>query len=192
MQESRRKKYPREEATHRNMMSRCYNPNATGYEYYGGRGIRVCDSWHDFYRFMDDMGPRPEGMTLDRINTNLGYNPENCRWATNKEQARNKSDNVFLVYNGVSKTISDWAEDLGVLPNTIQYRIYRGWSVPEILGFKNREKTIAKRKLTSEQMLYAESEYSKGRKQTSIALELGVHSSVISRIIKEIRQERKK
>ena len=83
------------------MLSRCYNPNATGYKNYGGRGITVCDSWRDcFENFLRDMGDRPEKMSLDRINNNDGYSKENCKWSTVLEQNRNKR--TTRVYFGAS------------------------------------------------------------------------------------------
>jgi hypothetical protein len=72
------------------MRYRCLNPNATGYERYGGRGVTICDRWQDFKNFLADMGERPEGKTLDRVDPDGDYKPDNCRWATPGEQAHNR------------------------------------------------------------------------------------------------------
>lgn len=79
------------------MKQRCLNPNATGYERYGARGISVCERWLRFTNFYADMGERPEGMTLDRINSDGNYEPSNCRWATMKEQANNRREKDVLI-----------------------------------------------------------------------------------------------
>jgi len=82
------------------MKGRCLIPGSNKYEYYGGRGITVCKRWLKFKNFYKDMGDRPEGLTLDRINNNKGYSPSNCKWATKKEQMRNKRDNHLLTFKG--------------------------------------------------------------------------------------------
>lgn len=88
------------------MIARCENPNNMHFDYYGGRGISVCERWHDFISFYEDMGERPEGMTLDRINNDAGYSKENCRWATQAEQVINqrKRNGCASKYKGVTKT----------------------------------------------------------------------------------------
>lgn len=118
-----------------NMMKRCYNKKAKGYKNYGGRGISVCERWHDFRNFYADMGPRPEGCTLDRLNTNESYGPENCRWATRREQDRNRRDNKVIEANGSRMIISDWATMLGVSIDWINRRLAKGYAMEEVIAF---------------------------------------------------------
>lgn len=112
------------------IQTRCYNPRSTGYRNYGGRGIRVCDRWRsNFSHFLEDMGKRPTGCSIDRINNDGDYEPGNCRWATRVDQANNRRTNVFLTIGGKSKTISQWAEFTGIKMATIHRRFkvgYRG------------------------------------------------------------------
>jgi hypothetical protein len=114
------------------MIQRCINPHRRGYENYGGRGISVCDRWRtSFENFTADMGPRPPGHSLDRIDNDGNYEPGNCRWATNTVQLRNRGNNRLVTFNGETLTISEWAEKLNVHKNTLTNRIDRGWSVDD-------------------------------------------------------------
>lgn len=95
------------------MNRRVNNPNYKFYSNYGGRGISICDNWKDFECFLSDMGKKPEGTTLDRINVNGDYEPANCRWATKDEQANNTRSNKTLTVNGITLTFSQWAKNVG-------------------------------------------------------------------------------
>ena len=97
------------------MKRRCYNPNSTSYRYYGGRGVTVCDRWNrSFIDVMADMGTRPSGAWIDRIDNDGNYEPSNCRWSTAKEQANNTRANHRLTFRGETRTLAQWAEFLGV------------------------------------------------------------------------------
>lgn len=115
------------------MLSRCRNPNHKHFANYGGRGITVCDRWQaegGFDRFMADMGERPQGMTLDRRNNDLGYSPENCRWATRKEQNSNRRNCIFVEIDGEKITLRECCRRLGISYRPIVKRIQdRGWPV---------------------------------------------------------------
>ena len=117
------------------MKSRCYNPNTTDYKYYGGKGIKVCDKWvNSFESFFMDMGKRPSLLhTIDRIENNTDYTPENCKWATRKTQTRNRSNTKTLTYKGETKPMAAWAEILGLNYTTVQSRVARGWDVNDII-----------------------------------------------------------
>ena len=116
------------------MMARCHNPNATNYKYYGGAGITVCERWHDFAAFRADMGDCPDRtMTLDRKKNELGYQPGNCRWATQADQNKNRSHCVQLTHNGITRNVADWAAAVGLTPNALSMRLRLGWSVERAL-----------------------------------------------------------
>lgn len=116
------------------MMSRCYDPNSTSYKSYGAKGITVAEEWHSFEQFVKDVGQKPSPEhSLDRIKGHLGYSKSNCRWATRKEQSRNTSKNKIIEYNGVSKTLIDWAEEYGMRADTLNRRLKKGWSVEDAL-----------------------------------------------------------
>lgn len=110
----------------RSMRSRCLNPMNASYKHYGARGISVCEEWvNDFDKFFDDMGEAPEGMSLDRIDNELGYSPQNCRWATLRDQLNNQRRNRRLTLEGVTMTASQWAEKLGIRLDTLLKRLDR-------------------------------------------------------------------
>jgi len=110
------------------MKARCTNPNNPAYADYGGRGITVCQRWMDsFEAFIEDMGERPSPEhSIDRIDNNRGYEPNNVRWATKQEQANNRRSNVEVTYNGETKTLAAWARVAGITPEGIAYRHKHG------------------------------------------------------------------
>ena len=115
-----------EYSTWSSMIGRCTNPRSKSYPYYGGRGISVCVRWTGpggFENFLADMGTRPEGHTLDRIDNNGHYCPENCRWATEPEQVRNRSNAVFVTHNDNTMTIAEWSRVIGIPYATLHNRI---------------------------------------------------------------------
>lgn len=118
------------------MIARCYNPNVEKYPDYGGRGIVVCDRWRGeggFELFLEDMGGRPVGASIERIDNDGPYSPENCRWATQMEQCNNRRSNRTLTFRGRSQTVSQWAREVGLNRGTLNERLELGWSVSDAL-----------------------------------------------------------
>lgn len=115
------------------MRSRVNNPKNHKYPRYGGRGIGICAHWDDFRNFYADMGERPTGMSIERIDNDGDYCPENCRWATSKEQANNTRRNRSLTHQGEIRTLTQWAEKLGINARTVSTRLRLGWSTEEAL-----------------------------------------------------------
>lgn len=121
--------------SYRNMLARCLEPTADGYENYGGRGVKICDRWIDgadghsgFTCFLLDMGKKPSLQhTIDRIESGGNYELGNCRWATAKEQQNNRRNNRAITANGITKNITQWASDTGLSTQVIGSRIKRGW-----------------------------------------------------------------
>jgi hypothetical protein len=111
------------------MLKRCRNPNDKQYRNYGGRGITVCDRWNEYENFHADMGERPEGMTLDRINNDGNYEPSNCRWATRKQQQNNRRVTVRVVFRGESLTYKEISDITGVGDAIIRSRHANGWDL---------------------------------------------------------------
>jgi len=117
----------------RGMIQRCTDPNFKQYKDYGGRGITVCQRWENFTNFLEDMGERPSRLTLDRIKNDKGYCKSNCRWATRKQQARNRQNNRLITYNGKAQCVAAWAEETGIHKGTILRRLKLGWSTEKAL-----------------------------------------------------------
>lgn len=116
------------------MRDRCTNPNRADYHRYGGRGISVCRRWAKFENFLADMGSAPPALTLDRINNDKGYSPDNCRWATRNQQSYNSTTVVWVEHAGVRRSISDWCRTLQLSKGTFYSRRKRGWGIKESLG----------------------------------------------------------
>lgn len=138
--EERRKKHGRVGTKEYNiwgqMKQRCLNPNDDTYYRYGARGITVCERWSGpdgFVNFFADMGTCPEGRSLDRIDNSAGYAPENCRWADNATQYRNRGQTIWIEYNGETKCRKDWAIQYGIDDATLAQRLSRGWSIEKAL-----------------------------------------------------------
>lgn len=107
------------------MVQRCTNPKSPAYHRYGGRGIEICARWRHFKHFLEDMGPRPIGTSLDREDNDKGYEPGNCRWATQRAQMRNTSRNKHIEIDGVVKTLAEWCDIYGVDAQTVTNRVQR-------------------------------------------------------------------
>lgn len=124
------------------MRTRC-SPSASGKSrrLYYERGIRVCARWHEFVNFLADMGEPPSGASIDRINPNGDYEPDNCRWASAAQQANNTRSNHVVEFNSRSLTVAEWAREIGVKQNTLEYRIQRGMK-PE---YALRKTVVSKR-----------------------------------------------
>lgn len=134
-------KYPQEYRRYSGMKNRCYNERSPQYKNYGGRGIKICDRWlgpDGFVHFLEDMGERPEGTSIDRVDNGGDYCPENCRWATDKQQANNRRSSRCLTFNGETHTISEWAEKIGVKRHTLEERLRRGEPIERALTRKTK------------------------------------------------------
>lgn len=128
------------------MICRCKHPVTHGYALYGGRGIKVCDRWLKFENFLEDMGVKPDGMSLGRRDNDKDYEPGNCRWETNHTQQRNRSNNVSVEWEGVQWTQADLCAHLGIKSTHIPRNMARGMTRIEAIQhlIKLKEKRDAK------------------------------------------------
>lgn len=113
------------------MLNRCYNTNVLRYKNYGGRGIKVCDEWLIFKPFYDwaMANGYNDTLTIDRINVDGNYEPNNCHFSNAKQQANNRTNNNLIFYNNETHTLAEWAEILKINRSTLWYRLKRGWSI---------------------------------------------------------------
>ena len=131
------------------ILERCYNKKKAGFKYYGERGIKVCKRWRKFANFLADMGEKPAGLTIERIDNNGDYAPENCKWATRKEQTRNTTRSRLINFNGKTQCLTDWEKELGFSKWAIGKRLSSGWRItraletPHIKFLKIRRQEIA-------------------------------------------------
>lgn len=117
----------------RGMKRRCFDRKLKAFKNYGGRGIRVCERWMDYLKFLEDMGERPTNATLERKNNDGNYCPENCKWTTRFFQARNTRFNRVYTVNGITGCVTDLAVRFSIKPWTVFSRIYRGWDIVRAL-----------------------------------------------------------
>lgn len=120
-----------------NMKQRCSNPKASHYEYYGGKGVSVCEEWKKSFSTFRDWAlsnDYEDGLTIDRIESDKDYCPENCRWVTHLKQMSNTTRNVMLTYQGETHSLSEWSRIVGVPYGTLKSRLRYGWSVERMLG----------------------------------------------------------
>lgn len=127
------------------MNRRCHNPEFVDYPRWGGRGVTVCDEWrYDFQAFLTwaESNGWAEGLTLDRIDNDGPYSPENCRWASLEEQSNNKRNSRFLKYRGEVLTVAQWSRKLNIPCEVLYSRIYEGWSDEKVLSYPYKSKDL--------------------------------------------------
>lgn len=182
------------------MLNRCFNPNCKKYIRYGGRGISVCSRWRygftglsGFDNFIKDMGRRPSKIhSIERVNNDGDYCPGNCVWATNKQQANNRSSNRKITYNGDTLSMMAMAEKYGVSYYVLRNRISRGWPAKEAITypkdkhFNDPNTAVGERlpqsKLTKSKVIRIKADLAKGKKGSLLANKYRVSRSTISMI----------
>lgn len=176
--------------TWKRMIERCCNPKDTNYARYGGRGITVCARWRESSSaFFDDMGPKPSpDLTLDRIDNDGPYEPANCRWATRREQTRNKRTNVRLTHNGRTQCVVDWAREHGLDPKTLASRLKMGWSMERALSTPAGDDNASRERIPKTEYETIRALWRAGMRNIDIAKKYGVTQPLICRITRPIRR----
>lgn len=162
-------------SSYKSMMERCYHPKCRKYEQYGGRGIKICEEWHNINAFAEwvKTSGYEKGLSIDRINVNGDYCPENCRWATSKEQANNRRNNVFYEYKGESHTLAEWARITGINRYTLWSRINKqGWTIEMALSDRQDAVPVVRCRECEN--------YDENGDCISLDLRIGIHSDTIN------------
>ena len=122
------------------MKSRCNIPSASGYEYYGARGIKVSEEWSEFSEFKKwaELNGYQEELTIERIDRSGNYCPDNCKWITWSEQQSNTSQNILIPFNSKTQTLTQWAKELNVKEATLRYRYHKGLPLEQVLSTEDR------------------------------------------------------
>jgi hypothetical protein len=134
------------------MSRRCLEPKNKDFKHYGGRGITVCERWRTYENFLADMGTKPAGMTLDRINNDGGYEPSNCRWVSHAEQMRNRGFCRRLTIFGRTMIASEWAREAGMTVSQLFNRLYAGWKPEDAVTFPIKRGVRYERRYPPEQL----------------------------------------
>lgn len=163
------------------MKSRCQDPKNPKFPHYGGRGIEVCERWQAFENFLADMGECPPDHSIDRINNDGNYEPGNCRWANMRTQRLNSRQNRILIYNGVSLTVTEWAEKLGVDRNALFARLREGWTPRRAIETPFTKKPRIE--LTPNLETHIRALHAEGKSGRQIAAELGVGRHVVGKVL---------
>lgn len=178
------------------MRQRCKGNTGRHRHYYASRGITVCERWESFDSFLADMGERPEGTTLDRIDGTKGYEPSNCRWATNKTQGDNRACVEQITYNGKTQNPEDWARELGIKPQTLRSRFARGWHLDRVMTKAPKRGTpgeTGRHKITEAVAREILATKPRGKAAAALAASLGVgigtiHAVIAGRSWKHLRE----
>lgn len=170
--------------TWKGMRYRCENSNDSDFPNYGGRGICVCERWQSYENFLADMGYRPDGYSIERIDVDGDYEPSNCMWIPHNEQGRNQRRSRRLTYQGRTECVAVWAKLVGLTEGAVRGRLASGWSVEEILDSRLRVAGV-KPKLTKSQILEVRAEHALDEaKAVDLARRFGVSERTVRTILK--------
>lgn len=173
---------------HHHMLKRCHDPLHPKYTGWGARGIRAHPPWHDFHAWRAAMGPRPAGLSIERIDNSRGYEPGNVKWATPLEQAQNMETNLLLEIDGRTQTLAAWAREKGMHKNTLQRRIAKGMSPKDAVSTPVAAKGSAV-PMTEELKARILDLSASGLSHTKIAKEVGRPQPSVSRWIRNWKKE---